>query len=81
MKGQGAIIATGAINYPAEYQSMAQDVLNQLGVSKVMTITCTYDHRIIQGAESGMFLQKVHQLLNGEETFYDAIFRRSGNSL
>jgi multifunctional 2-oxoglutarate metabolism enzyme len=75
MKGQGAIIATGAINYPAEYQSMAQDVLNQLGVSKVMTITCTYDHRIIQGAESGMFLQKVHSLLNGEETFYDAIFR------
>lgn len=75
MKGQGAIIATGAINYPAEYQSMAQDVLNQLGVSKVMTITCTYDHRIIQGAESGMFLQKIHQLLNGEEDFYDTIFR------
>ncbi len=75
MQGQGAIIATGAINYPAEFQSMAQDVLNQLGVSKVMTVTCTYDHRIIQGAESGMFLQKVHQLLNGEETFYDAIFR------
>jgi multifunctional 2-oxoglutarate metabolism enzyme len=75
MKGQGAIIATGAINYPAEYQSMSQDVLNQLGVSKVMTMTCTYDHRIIQGAESGMFLQKVHQLLNGEETFYDVIFR------
>ena len=74
MKGQGAIIATGAINYPAEYQSMAQDVLNQLGVSKVMTMTCTYDHRVIQGAESGMFLQKVHQLLNGEETFYDTIF-------
>ncbi|MEX2436450.1 MAG: multifunctional oxoglutarate decarboxylase/oxoglutarate dehydrogenase thiamine pyrophosphate-binding subunit/dihydrolipoyllysine-residue succinyltransferase subunit [Balneolaceae bacterium] len=75
MKGQGAIIATGAINYPAEYQSMAQDVLNQLGVSKVMTITCTYDHRIIQGAESGMFLQKVHQLLNGEEDFYNGIFK------
>ena len=74
MKGQGAIIATGAINYPAEYQSMAQDVLNQLGVSKVMTMTCTYDHRIIQGAESGMFLQKVSRLLNGEEDFYDQIF-------
>jgi 2-oxoglutarate dehydrogenase E1 component len=74
MKGQGAIIATGSINYPAEFQSMAQDVLNQLGVSKVMTVTCTYDHRIIQGAESGMFLQKVHSLLNGEETFYEDIF-------
>ncbi len=74
MKGQGAIIATGAINYPAEFQSMAQDVLNQLGVSKVMTVTCTYDHRIIQGAESGMFLQKIHSLLNGEEDFYHGIF-------
>lgn len=74
MKGQGAIIATGSINYPAEFQSMAQDVLNQLGVSKIMTMTCTYDHRIIQGAESGMFLQKVNALLNGEETFYEDIF-------
>lgn len=75
MKGQGTIMATGAINYPAEYQSMSQDVLNQLGVSKVMTMTCTYDHRIIQGAESGSFLQKIHQLLNGEEDFYDQIFK------
>ncbi len=74
MKGQGAIIATGAINYPAEFQSMSQEVLNQLGISKVMTMTCTYDHRMIQGAESGSFLQKVHLLLNGEEDFYDQIF-------
>ena len=74
MQGQGAIIATGAINYPAEFQSMSQEVLNQLGVSKVMTMTCTYDHRIIQGAESGSFLQKIHMLLNGEEDFYDTIF-------
>ena len=74
MKGQGAIIATGSINYPAEFQSMSQDVLNQLGVSKVMTMTCTYDHRIIQGAESGMFLKKVHDLLNGQEDFYQQIF-------
>lgn len=74
MTGQGAIIATGAIDYPAEYQFMSQEVLNQLGVSKVMTLTCTYDHRIIQGAESGLFLQKVHSLLNGMENFYDQIF-------
>lgn len=74
MKGQGAIIATGSINYPAEFQSMSQEVLNQLGVSKVMTMTCTYDHRIIQGAESGSFLQRVHTLLNGEDTFFDEIF-------
>lgn len=74
MQGQGSIIATGAIDYPAEYQSMSQEVLNQLGISKVMTMTCTYDHRIIQGAESGSFLKKVSELLNGEADFYDSIF-------
>lgn len=74
MRGQGAIIATGAMNYPAEFQAMSQEVLNHLGISKVMTMTCTYDHRIIQGAESGGFLAKVHSLLIGEEDFYDQIF-------
>ena len=74
MKTQGAIIATGAIDYPAEYQSMSQEVLNKLGISKVMTITSTYDHRVIQGAESGSFLKYIHELLNGEEDFYDQIF-------
>ncbi len=74
MKTQGAIIATGAIDYPAEYQSMSQEVLNKLGISKVMNMTSTYDHRVIQGAESGAFLKKVHSLLNGEENFYNDIF-------
>jgi len=74
MKTQGAIIATGAIDYPAEYQSMSQEVLNKLGISKVMNVTSTYDHRVIQGAESGAFLKKVHSLLNGEENFYNEIF-------
>ncbi len=74
MKKQGTIIATGAIDYPAEYQSMSQEVLNKLGISKVMTITSTYDHRVIQGAESGSFLKKIHSLLNGDEDFYDEIF-------
>ncbi|TNE71614.1 multifunctional oxoglutarate decarboxylase/oxoglutarate dehydrogenase thiamine pyrophosphate-binding subunit/dihydrolipoyllysine-residue succinyltransferase subunit [bacterium] len=74
MKGQGAIIATGAMEYPAEFQAMSQEVLNHLGISKVMTFTSTYDHRIIQGAESGAFLAKIHALLNGEEDFYDSIF-------
>ncbi|NGP75994.1 multifunctional oxoglutarate decarboxylase/oxoglutarate dehydrogenase thiamine pyrophosphate-binding subunit/dihydrolipoyllysine-residue succinyltransferase subunit [Balneolaceae bacterium YR4-1] len=74
MKNQGTIIATGAIDYPAEYQSMSQEVLNKLGISKVMTITSTYDHRVIQGAESGSFLKYIHSLLNGEEDFYDQIF-------
>lgn len=74
MQGQGSIIATGAIDYPAEYQNMSRDVLNQLGISKVMTMTCTYDHRIIQGAESGQFLQEVSNLLSGQSDFYDSIF-------
>ncbi|MDR9415323.1 MAG: multifunctional oxoglutarate decarboxylase/oxoglutarate dehydrogenase thiamine pyrophosphate-binding subunit/dihydrolipoyllysine-residue succinyltransferase subunit [Gracilimonas sp.] len=74
MKTQGAIIATGAIDYPAEYRAMSKEVLNQLGVSKVMTVTSTYDHRIIQGAESGMFLKKIDALLSGQEDFYDKIF-------
>jgi len=74
MKTQGAIIATGAIDYPAEYQSMSQEVLNKLGISKVMNVTSTYDHRVIQGAESGAFLKKIHSLLNGEENFYNEIF-------
>ena len=74
MQGQGSIIATGAIDYPAEYQAMSREVLNQLGISKVMTMTCTYDHRIIQGAESGSFLQKVSFLLSGKTDFYHNIF-------
>jgi 2-oxoglutarate dehydrogenase E1 component len=74
MPGQGAIIATGAIDYPAEYFGMAPETLTILGISKVMMISCTYDHRIIQGAESGLFLAKIQQLLLGEEEFYDRIF-------
>lgn len=71
---QGAIIATGAIDYPPEYQFADPATIARLGISKVMTVTSTYDHRIIQGAESGLFLQKLHQLLLGEENFYDEIF-------
>ena len=74
MPGQGAIIATGAIDYPAEYHGASPEVTAMLGISKVMTITCTYDHRIIQGAESGMFLAKVQALLEGEDGFYERIF-------
>src|SRR6202012_1274450 len=65
MPGQGTIVGVGAIDYPAEWQAADPRVLADLGVSKVVTITSTYDHRIIQGAESGLFLQKVHQLLTG----------------
>ena len=63
MPGQGAIIATGAIDYPAEYQGVNEEMRASLGLSKVMTVTCTYDHRVIQGAESGMFLGGCKSLL------------------
>ena len=74
MLGQGAIIAVGAMDYPAEYRAVSPDTIASLGISKVMSVTCTYDHRIIQGAESGMFLGKLQALLDGEAGFYDDIF-------
>ncbi|NNG89375.1 multifunctional oxoglutarate decarboxylase/oxoglutarate dehydrogenase thiamine pyrophosphate-binding subunit/dihydrolipoyllysine-residue succinyltransferase subunit, partial [Streptomyces cacaoi] len=75
MPGQGLIMGVGAMEYPAEFQGTSQDTLNRLGVSKVMTLTSTYDHRVIQGAASGEFLRKVSQLLLGEDDFYDEIFK------
>ena len=75
MPGQGAIIATGAIDYPPEYRGVPDDVRSSMGLSKVMTITCTYDHRVIQGAESGIFLARVQALLEGEDGFFDQVFR------
>ena len=78
MAGQSVIIATGAIEYPAEYQAMAPAILPQLGISKAINISSTYDHRIIQGAESGAFLARVHELLVGKHKFYDEIFADLG---
>lgn len=74
MDGQGTIVAAGSIEYPAEFQAMMPDVLSSLSISKTVTITSTYDHRVIQGAESGEFLQYMHQLLVGDHRFYDQIF-------
>ncbi|MET9294775.1 multifunctional oxoglutarate decarboxylase/oxoglutarate dehydrogenase thiamine pyrophosphate-binding subunit/dihydrolipoyllysine-residue succinyltransferase subunit [Streptomyces sp. NPDC003077] len=74
MPGQGLIIGVGAMDYPAEFQGTSQDTLNKLGISKVMTLTSTYDHRVIQGAASGEFLRIMNQLLLGENGFFDEIF-------
>ncbi len=74
MKGQGCIIGIGSIDYPTEFQAVAPAMLSQLAISKVVTISNTYDHRIIQGAESAEFLAYIHKLLLGEENFYDQIF-------
>lgn len=78
MPGQGAIIATGAIDYPPEYRGVPEDIRTSMGLSKVMTVTCTYDHRVIQGAESGLFLGRLQSLLEGEDGFYDGIFASLG---
>jgi 2-oxoglutarate decarboxylase len=75
MQSQGTIIATGQIDYPAEYSATDPSVLADLGISKVMTMTSTYDHRIIQGAESGAFLARIHELLLGADDFYETIYR------
>lgn len=74
MKGQGLIIASGSIDYPVEFMAVKPDLLSNLAISKVVTLTSTYDHRIIQGAESAEFLLYMHKLLIGENNFYDQIF-------
>ncbi|HEY4397456.1 MAG TPA: multifunctional oxoglutarate decarboxylase/oxoglutarate dehydrogenase thiamine pyrophosphate-binding subunit/dihydrolipoyllysine-residue succinyltransferase subunit [Acidimicrobiia bacterium] len=75
MSGQGFIIGVGAIGFPAEFEGADQATIAQLGVSKTITLTSTYDHRVIQGAESGRFLAVVHDLLLGSDEFYDNIFQ------
>ncbi|MEO7070336.1 MAG: multifunctional oxoglutarate decarboxylase/oxoglutarate dehydrogenase thiamine pyrophosphate-binding subunit/dihydrolipoyllysine-residue succinyltransferase subunit, partial [Nostocoides sp.] len=74
MAGQGTIVGVGALEYSAEWQGASQQTINHNAVSKILTLTSTYDHRIIQGAQSGDFLRIVHQLLLGESGFYDDIF-------
>jgi multifunctional 2-oxoglutarate metabolism enzyme len=74
MKGAGSIIGAGALEYPAEFQGASVRTLADLGIGKTITLTSTYDHRVIQGAGSGEFLKKVHELLIGERGFYEDIF-------
>jgi len=78
MPGQGCIIATGAIVLPPGLRGMEKSRLAELGVSKVMTMTSTYDHRVIQGAESGAFLARIEELLSGADGFYEQVFRSFG---
>jgi 2-oxoglutarate dehydrogenase E1 component len=78
MPGQGTIVATGAIGYPPGLTAVEPGRLRELGVQKVMTMTSTYDHRVIQGAESGAFLRRIDQLLQGEDGFYEGVFDALG---
>lgn len=78
MPGQGTIFATGAIAYPPEYAALDAARIRALGIVKVMMLTSTYDHRVIQGAESGNCLRLVDQFLQGEYDFYQGIFKAFG---
>src|SRR5215213_2535785 len=80
MPGQGTIVATGAIGYPPGMTAVDPTRLAELGVQKIMTMTSTYDHRVIQGAESGAFLRRIDQLLQGEDGFYESVFEAVGVS-
>jgi 2-oxoglutarate decarboxylase len=73
MRGQGTIIACGSLAYPVEWKHAPPEKIKALGVSKVMTMTSTYDHRVIQGAESGSFLRRIEELLQGEDSFYESV--------
>ncbi|MBK9090574.1 MAG: multifunctional oxoglutarate decarboxylase/oxoglutarate dehydrogenase thiamine pyrophosphate-binding subunit/dihydrolipoyllysine-residue succinyltransferase subunit [Holophagales bacterium] len=75
MPGQGCIVATGAMGYPPEYQAMPEEIVASLGISRTMAVTSTYDHRIVQGAESGAFLATLQELLLGVGGFYERIFK------
>lgn len=74
VQGQAMILGVGALEYPSEFQGSSEETLARLAVSKVVTLTSTYDHRIIQGAQSGDFLRRIHEYLLGADNFYDEIF-------
>ena len=78
MPGQGVIVGVGRLDYPAAFAGSDPEALAEMGLSKVMTVTSTYDHRIIQGAESGLFLKRIQDLLMGADDFYANIFQALG---
>ncbi|HVB06321.1 MAG TPA: multifunctional oxoglutarate decarboxylase/oxoglutarate dehydrogenase thiamine pyrophosphate-binding subunit/dihydrolipoyllysine-residue succinyltransferase subunit [Acidimicrobiales bacterium] len=80
MAGQGAIIGVGSLDFPVEYAGTDPATLADLGVGKVLSLSSTYDHRVVQGAESGLFLKHVHELLVGDGGFYDELFEGLGVS-
>ncbi len=74
MQGAGCIVGAGALEYPAAFQGSSEKTLSDLGIGKTITLTSTYDHRVIQGAGSGEFLKIIHEKLIGQHGFYEDIF-------
>jgi len=73
-QGAGCIVGAGALEYPAAFQGSSERTLAEFGIGKTITLTSTYDHRVIQGAGSGEFLKLIHELLIGQNSFYEDIF-------
>jgi multifunctional 2-oxoglutarate metabolism enzyme len=78
MPGQGTIVAAGALGYSPEWRDVPESRLRDLGIAKIMTMTSTYDHRVIQGAQSGEFLGRIEALLNSDADFYTGVFESLG---
>lgn len=74
MSGQGLIVATGSIGLPPEAIAMSPSAHTGLGIGPVMTVTATYDHRVVQGAQSALLLRRIEALLTGEGGFWDQLF-------
>ncbi|MGO8871686.1 MAG: multifunctional oxoglutarate decarboxylase/oxoglutarate dehydrogenase thiamine pyrophosphate-binding subunit/dihydrolipoyllysine-residue succinyltransferase subunit [Acidimicrobiales bacterium] len=74
MPGQGLIVGVGALGYPPGFEAADPRTIAELGIGKTVNLTSTYDHRIIQGAESGLFLAYVSECLVGGHGFYDEVF-------
>ena len=74
LPGQGVIVGVGALGVPPGFEATDPRTVAELGVGKTVTITSTYDHRIIQGAESGLFLGYVSECLIGGHDFYKEVF-------
>jgi 2-oxoglutarate dehydrogenase E1 component len=78
MPDQGLIVGVGAIAFPPEYQAADPGYLARHGIGRVVTLTSTYDHRVIQGAQSGELLRRIHELVLGADGFYDDVFESLG---
>ena len=74
MPGQGLIVGVGAMDYPAAFAGASPDTLARQAIGKVVTLTSTYDHRVIQGAASGEFLRLVERKLLGLDGFWNRAF-------
>ena len=74
MPGQGLIVGVGAMDYPAAFAGASPDTLARQAIGKVVTLTSTYDHRVIQGAASGEFLRLVERKFLGLDGFWNRAF-------